>query len=55
MSKKDYVLIAAILAETRNVEPTSRRLLAEEFATVLGMHNPAFDRFRFLEAALKYD
>ena len=55
MSKQDYVLIAAVLAETRNVEPTSRKLLAEAFAEVLALNNPRFDRERFIAAALKFD
>lgn len=55
MSKQDYVLIAAVLAETRNIEPTSRALYAGAFAEALAVKNPRFDAKRFLAAALKHD
>ena len=55
MSKKDYVLIAAVLATTPRVEATSRKVLAEAFADAIEQREPAFDREHFLAAALKYD
>jgi hypothetical protein len=55
MSKQDYILIAAVLAETPRVERESRRLLAEAFASALASGNPRFNRERFLAAALRHD
>ena len=55
MSKKDYVLIAAVLNVTPRVEVTSRRVLAEALAEAFASDNPRFNRDRFLQAALKLD
>src|SRR5215471_6612029 len=53
MSKKDFILIAAVIANTRNIEATSRALYAESFADALATTNPRFDRERFITACLK--
>lgn len=50
MSRKDFVLIAAVIANTRNIEATSRDLYAQAFADALAHANPSFDRERFLTA-----
>ena len=58
MTRKDYIAIAAIIAEKRwpsaNLRMTEDELLnelAHEFADMLAEDNPRFDRGRFLEAA----
>lgn len=55
MTRRDYVLIASVLANTARVERTSRVLLAVSFADALVSTNPRFDRGRFLAAALDND
>lgn len=61
MSKKDYELIARIfhknitdtdpkVTEVRYSAVTINKSMAQQFALVLGQHNPAFDRERFLKA-----
>lgn len=49
MSRKDFVLIAAIVAK---VGGDARERLAIEFADALTATNPRFDRARFLKACL---
>jgi uncharacterized protein (DUF362 family) len=53
MSKKDFVLIAGVLAASRDcaaVDPLTLRLLALNFADALADTNVRFDRDRFLNA-----
>ena len=53
MSRKDFQLIAVVIANTRNIEATSRELYAQSFANALASAHPNFDRTRFLAACLK--
>jgi hypothetical protein len=56
MTKKDYVVIAAVLDRIRldfdmdGDDTVSLSLVAEELATALADTNPRFDRARFLTA-----
>lgn len=50
MSKKDYVLIAGVVANTPRVEETSRSLIAAALADAFASDNPNFDRKRFIAA-----
>ena len=54
MTKKDFELIAAVLAAVSNTAHSNAanalRDVADEFARVLGRTNPRFDRERFLKA-----
>ncbi len=56
MTKKDYVVIAAVLDRIRldfdmdGEDTVSLSLVAEELATALADTNPRFDRARFLTA-----
>ncbi|MDR5726252.1 MAG: hypothetical protein RB191_02165 [Terriglobia bacterium] len=64
MTKKDFILIAATLANRRsfaiNEEVASKEarvfeleLVARDFADALQQSNPRFDRARFLAACVK--
>jgi hypothetical protein len=53
MSRKDYVLIANVIANTRNIEQTSRELYAQSFADALAATSERFDRERFIAACLR--
>ncbi len=55
MTRRDFQLIAGVLAETRNIEKTSRELYAAAFADALRSTNDRFDRERFLAAALRHE
>lgn len=55
MTRRDFQLIAGVLAETRNIETTSRELYARAFARALESTNPRFDSGRFLQAALRHE
>lgn len=55
MTRRDFQLIAGVLAETRNIEATSRELYARAFADALVSTNERFDRERFLRAALRHE
>ncbi len=50
MTRRDFQLIAGVLAETRHIEETSRVLYVDAFARVLAETNPRFDRGRFARA-----
>ncbi len=50
MTRRDFQLIAGVLAETRNIEETSRVLYVDAFARALEGTNPRFDRGRFAAA-----
>lgn len=45
MTKKDYVLIAQILKDTK-----ADAAIVRKFALELALRNPAFDRARFISA-----
>lgn len=55
MTRRDFQLIAGVLAETRNIEETSRELYAAAFADALKSTNERFDRERFIAAAMRYE
>ena len=55
MTRRDFELIAGVLAETRNIEKTSRELYAAAFARALKGTNERFDADRFIRAALCYE
>ncbi len=55
MTRRDFQLIAGVLAETRNIEATSRDLYVRAFADALKSTNPRFDRGRFERACLRLD
>lgn len=50
MTSKDYVVIAAVIANTPRVEQTSRDVLAASFAKAFALDNPYFDRAKFIQA-----
>jgi len=61
MTRKDYVIIAESIKNTRKVELTNGTVLvsvahlANTLATELEIDNPRFDRHRFLVACGVYD
>ena len=50
MTRKDYVLIADVLAVAWWASNDQRRHIAHDLADALGADNPRFDRDRFLVA-----
>lgn len=51
MSRKDYVAVAAIIADLRrDHDGETAWLIAGRLATMFGHDNPRFDRARFLKA-----
>ena len=55
MTKKDYIIIAKVLAAQAQYDANFVRNIAEAFASVLAADNPRFDRVRFLAACYKGD
>ncbi len=55
MTRRDFQLIADVLAETRNIEATSRDLYVRAFADALKSTNERFDHERFIAAAMRYE
>lgn len=54
MTRKDFVLIARVLSDTRPDDPPGRLMHARVvlgFADALGRANPNFKKGRFLDAA----
>ena len=53
MTRKDYVRLAAVLANARTTgsAETFRRVLARQFADTLAQDNPRFSRSTFLLAS----
>jgi len=45
MTRKDYVLVASVIAQLKD-----KQAVAEAFATALAANNSGFDRERFLKA-----
>ena len=50
MTRKDYVMIAEIVATSWHASQGSKADMAYRFAEALGADNPRFDRARFLTA-----
>lgn len=53
MTRRDYILIADVVARTLRSDESRRAIVALEFADALSGTNPRFDRRRFIEAATK--
>jgi hypothetical protein len=50
MTRKDYILIAEVIATSWHASAESKRELAVNMASKLWLDNPRFDRARFLVA-----
>jgi hypothetical protein len=50
MTRKDYVMIAEVIATSWHTSAETKREIAQNFADALETDNPRFDRARFLEA-----
>jgi len=50
MTRKDYVMIADVIATSWHHSADSKRTIAQNMADALGADNPRFDRARFLVA-----
>ncbi len=50
MTRKDYVIIAEVIATSWHASAESKRDIAQNMADALGADNPRFDRARFLVA-----
>lgn len=53
MTRKDYVLLASVIADVRSdpsCDARRRKLIARDIASALEADNPLFDRAKFLEA-----